>query len=148
MYTVTKTYDHSEGLSCVFRQWRADSHCNMLHGYALAIELVFEADTLDSRNWVIDFGGFKDIRRELHYWFDHTTLVASDDPRMTEFNALNLIGLINLRIIPAVGAEKFAEFIFNLIADLLNRQNGSHAILKSVKVSEHGANAATYSKIR
>ncbi|SVB70610.1 uncharacterized protein METZ01_LOCUS223464, partial [marine metagenome] len=28
MYQSTKTYGNEVGLSCCFRQWRADSHCN------------------------------------------------------------------------------------------------------------------------
>ena len=35
MYQSTKTYGNDVGLSCTFRQWKADSHCNKLHGYSL-----------------------------------------------------------------------------------------------------------------
>ncbi len=32
IYRSTKSYDHSEGLSCCFRQWRAThSHCSLVH---------------------------------------------------------------------------------------------------------------------
>ncbi len=42
IYRSTKMYDHNEGLSCCFRQWRAtDSHCRLIHGYALAFKFVF-----------------------------------------------------------------------------------------------------------
>mgnify|MGYP001588063145 CR=1 FL=1 len=49
-YKSTKTYGHAIGLSAAFRQWRADSHCKYLHGYALAVKFVFEAGELDSRD--------------------------------------------------------------------------------------------------
>ena len=52
-----KTYTHATGHSCAFRQWRADSHCNLIHGYALQFELQFGSDGLDEKNWVVDFGG-------------------------------------------------------------------------------------------
>ena len=55
-YRVTKTYGNERGLSCAFRQWRADSHCNLIHGYSLGFRFVFEAAQLDDRNWVYDFG--------------------------------------------------------------------------------------------
>ena len=42
-----KTYGHNTGHSCAFRQWRADSHCNLIHGYALQFELEFGSDGLD-----------------------------------------------------------------------------------------------------
>ena len=72
-YYSTKTYDHNEGLSCAFRQWRADSHCNLIHGYALGFEITFEAEELDDRNWVIDFGDLGVLKKWLKEMFDHTT---------------------------------------------------------------------------
>lgn len=33
----TKTYGHNIGLSAVFRQPHADSHCRFLHGYSLQL---------------------------------------------------------------------------------------------------------------
>ncbi|HEX2555077.1 MAG TPA: hypothetical protein VHL98_15360, partial [Microvirga sp.] len=47
IYRSTKVYDHNEGLSCCFRQWRAThSHCRLLHGYALAFKFVFATHEL------------------------------------------------------------------------------------------------------
>lgn len=48
-YKSTKLYGHEIGLSAAFRQWRAESHCRFLHGYALAVRFEFEADELDVR---------------------------------------------------------------------------------------------------
>ena len=42
-YVSTKTYGHEVGLSCAFRQHKADSHCAKLHGYALSVKVEFEA---------------------------------------------------------------------------------------------------------
>lgn len=42
VYRSTKTYGHNAGLSCAFRQWKANSHCKYLHGYALSFKFVFE----------------------------------------------------------------------------------------------------------
>lgn len=47
-YISTKTYRQIG--SVAYRQWRADSHCHNLHGYALSFHFEFEADTLDARN--------------------------------------------------------------------------------------------------
>ena len=64
IYRSTKSYDHSEGLSCCFRQWRAThSHCRLVHGYALAFKFVFATHRLDERHWCFDFGGLKPIPR-------------------------------------------------------------------------------------
>mgnify|MGYP003653978941 CR=1 FL=1 len=47
--------------STAFRQWRADSHCKLIHGYRLQCKLWFTADELDDKNWVFDFGGCREI---------------------------------------------------------------------------------------
>lgn len=62
-YISTKQYGHELGLSCAFRQWKADSHCKYIHGYALAFKFKFETDTLDSNNWVVDFGNLKELKK-------------------------------------------------------------------------------------
>ena len=77
-YISTKTYTHLGPVA--YRQWRADSHCNLIHGYALSFHFEFETNDLDARNWVVDFGGLKPLKGNLEDWFDHTLLVAQDDP--------------------------------------------------------------------
>ena len=138
MYQSTKTYGHEVGLSCCFRQWRAThSHCRFLHGYALSVKLTFESETLDERNWVQDFGGLKDVKNWLKETFDHKTVIAEDDPEVKTFAILQSKGLIDCVIIPNVGCEAFAKYIFDHVSfDIPN--------LKSVEVREHGANSAIY----
>ena len=104
IFRTTKTYDHTEGLSCCFRQWRAShSHCRLVHGYALAFRFVFATHQLDERNWCVDFGGLKPLKTWLHQMFDHTMIVAEDDPCLPEFQKLADGGLVELRILPSVG---------------------------------------------
>ena len=148
----TKTFGNDRGLSCCFRQWKSThSHCSQLHGYSIGVKFVFESETLDERNWVYDFGGFKPIKEWLEYAFDHTTIIAEDDPHRKEFENLSKIGgIVNLRIVPAVGCEKFAEMIYNYTAKYLE-DHRDHLLnptvrLKSVEVFEHGANSAVYEK--
>ena len=85
-----KTYSHSTGHSCAFRQWKADSHCNLIHGYALQFEFTFGGDELDSSNWIVDFGGLKPLKEWLKFMFDHTYLLGSDDPEFETFQRKNL----------------------------------------------------------
>lgn len=90
-YQSTKTYGTDRGLSCCFRQWKAThSHCSTLHGYSLGFKFIWESETLDTRNWVFDFGGMKPIKNWLDYMFDHTILVAEDDPALELFKMLSL----------------------------------------------------------
>lgn len=88
-YYSTKTYGTDRGLSCCFRQWRAThSHCSTLHGYSIGIKLVFESETLDDRNWVFDFGGLKQFKDWADAMFDHTLVIAEDDPHLDFFKAM------------------------------------------------------------
>ena len=157
----TKTYGNDRGLSCCFRQWRSThSHCSLLHGYSIGIRLIFECDSLDERNWVMDFGGLKEFKKWAEHMFDHTLIVAEDDPHLEFFEQMAEIGeisnisdttaLCDLRIVPAVGCERFAEMAYNTMQDILNDSiaNGSAlnatVRVKSAEVFEHAGNSAIY----
>ncbi len=146
-YTVTKTYGNQNGISACFRQWRArGTHCRFLHGYALGFRFKVEAKTLDERNWVFNFGDFKWIKELLFTTFDHKTVVAADDPNISEFRELELAGIIQLVVLPDVGCEKFAEYIFNQCAHQIATLTSFRAKLVSVECFEHAANSAEVSK--
>jgi len=147
MFTVTKRYPHSLGLSACFRQPTAESHCRFLHGYPLAFDITFGALTLDLNGWVADFGGLKWIKDLLVENFDHKTLIAEHDPHIATFYDLNTKGLIDLNVVPGVGCEEFARFVYDLIFDRLQQGDDYFdVILLSVKVSEHEGNSATYAR--
>jgi 6-pyruvoyltetrahydropterin/6-carboxytetrahydropterin synthase len=159
----TKTYGNDRGLSCVFRQWRSNhSHCSLLHGYSIGVKVIFECETLDERNWVMDFGGLKDFKHWLEYMFDHTTLIAKDDPFLETFKVLSELKVTeggslieegrvcDLRVVDAVGCERFSELAYNKMQEFLEGQKGLGLLLnetvrvKSVEVFEHDANSAIY----
>ena len=145
VWRVIKAYDHAEGLSCCFRQWQAgDSHCRYLHGYALAFRFTFVTDTLDDRGWCIDFGGLKPLRAWLLEVFDHTTLVAADDPELPVLTALDRQGLIQLRVLPAVGCEAFARHAWAWADAFARGQTGDRVRMECVEVSEHAGNTASF----
>ena len=141
-YATIKRYGHERGLSCAFRQWRAASHCSLLHGYALAFEFRFVSSELDANNWVIDFGALKPLEEWLRGTFDHTTVVASDDPSLATFEELDAGELIDLRVIESTGCEKFAELAFDWATAFINKLTDGRVLVESVKVSEHGSNSA------
>jgi len=141
-YRSHKHYGHERGFSCAFRQWRADSHCRLIHGYALAVTLEFGSDKLDERNWVMDFGGLGEVKAFLANLLDHTLLVAEDDPMIMHLGELAKHGLADIRILPAVGCEALAEYIFQSIIHKFALPKGVH--LLSVRIDEHGANGASY----
>ena len=152
MFTSTKVFD---GFSCCFRQWKANTtHCQYLHGYGVSFKVWFEGD-LDHRNWVWDFGGMKraktlidDMQPKvwMDYMFDHTVIVAKDDEYLDYFMKLEESGVIQLRIVEATGAEKFAEFIFNKLNKFVKEETNNRVKVKQVEFREHGKNSAIYSE--
>lgn len=140
----SKTFGNDRGLSCAFRQWRADSHCRLIHGYSLGFKFIFEADSLNEKNWVYDFGNTKWIKEYLDRVFDHTLVVASDDPELDAFKELDKLGVCDLIILEAVGCEKFAEYVYKDIAPTVESQTDGRVRLKVVECFEHGSNSASY----
>ena len=174
-YLSTKTYGNDRGLSCCFRQWRSThSHCSLLHGYSIGIKLIFESETLDDRNWVMDFGGLKAFKEWSEYMFDHTLVIGADDPHLDKFQALASLGLndvggvCDIRIVEAVGCEKFSQLAYETMKNILKTFQagnswflvsqdgttlkefqcrypvGKGVKLRSVEVFEHNANSASY----
>lgn len=144
-YYSTKRYGHELGLSACFRQWRAKSHCNQLHGYALAFTFTFGCSELDENGWVLDFGALKPVKQWLEETFDHKLLVARDDPHHSILN--NYVGgvLADVITVRATGAEAFAELAHDYVSSWLAfGEHGPRVYCKSVEVSEHGANSAIY----
>lgn len=143
IYHSTKTYGHDIGLSCAFRQWKADSHCNKLHGYALSVHLDFAAVQLDDRNWVVDFGSLKPLKAQLADFFDHKTIVAADDPHLAYFREGERLGVLDLIVTDTLGCERFAETIAVWTENWLTSNELRHRVrLATVEVKEHCGNSA------
>jgi 6-pyruvoyltetrahydropterin/6-carboxytetrahydropterin synthase len=149
-YRSIKRYGHDLGLSACFRQHRATSHCSKLHGYALAFRFVFECDERDERGWVMDFGGLKALKSQLEMTFDHSLMVAADDPMKDELCQLSGIGLADVIVVPEVGCEAFAKLAFDIAVGVLDLNypmevHGARRLrVISCECAEHGANSAIY----
>lgn len=147
MYRSTKRYGHDLGLSAVFRQWRATSHCNQLHGYALGFRFEFGCTTLDENGWVVDFGSLKPLKDMLVSMFDHKLVIASDDPQRPVFEHLQAIKLADVVVHKRVGCEAFAQVAYEF-ADVALRMLPDHfergLCVVSAECMEHGANSAIY----
>ncbi len=149
-FQSTKLFD---GFSTVFRQWKAEgTHCKFLHGYGVSFRVWFEGE-LDERNWVWDFGGMKRAKNTIDgknpkewmdYMFDHTTIVATDDPGIGGFRTMNELGIIQLREIEAVGAEQFAKYIYDKLNTFIQEETNSRVSVVRVEFMEHNKNTAIY----
>jgi 6-pyruvoyltetrahydropterin/6-carboxytetrahydropterin synthase len=149
-FQSTKLFD---GFSTVFRQWKAEgTHCRFLHGYGVSFRVWFEGE-LDERNWVWDFGGMKrasstidgkNPKEWMDYMFDHTTIVATDDPGISGFRTMNELGIIQLRELEAVGAEQFAKYIFEKLNTFVQEETSGRVSVVRVEFMEHNKNTAIY----
>ena len=149
-FQSTKIFD---GFSTVFRQWKAnETHCKFLHGYAISFKITFEGN-LDEKNWVWDFGGMKranttidgmNPKAWMDYMFDHTTIMAEDDPHLGFFEGMHVKGIIQLRVIPATGAEQFAKYIYDKVNAFVLEETNNRVSVAQVEFSEHNKNSAIY----
>ena len=158
----TKTYGNDRGLSCCFRQWRAShSHCSTLHGYSIGIKLIFECETLDDKHWCMDFGGLKEFKAWADHMFDHTLIIAHDDPHLEFFKQMALIdtnwtlpetsldemkvdrnnfepyqrgSLCDLRIVEGVGCEMFAKMCYDKMAEIIATKDSRYPINPNVRI--------------
>jgi len=149
-FQSTKIFD---GFSTVFRQWRADgTHCQFLHGYGISFKITFEGE-LDERNWVWDFGGMKRAKGTIDgmnpkawmdFMFDHTTIIAEDDKYLELFKDMDAGKLIQLRVIPATGAEQFAKYIYDKVNKFVLEETNNRVRVTQVEFKEHNKNSAIY----
>ena len=149
-FQSTKVFD---GFSCVFRQWRAEgTHCKYIHGYGVSFRVWFEGE-LDERNWVWDFGGMKRAKGTIDgknpkawmdYMFDHTMIIAEDDPYVNAFKEMDRVGVAQVRIIPAVGAEQFAKYIYEKLDAFIQEETAGRVKVARVEFMEHNKNTAIY----
>lgn len=149
-FQSTKVFD---GYSTVFRQWRAEgTHCSFLHGYGISFKIVFEGE-LDERNWVWDFGGMKRAKNTIDgmppkawmdYMFDHTYIIAEDDPFLPLAIEMDKTEIAQVRVIPATGAEQFAKFIYDKVSEFIKIETEGRVRVVSVEFREHTKNSAIY----
>ena len=143
-YYSTKTYGHNIGLSAVFRQPLAHSHCKFLHGYSLQFKFVFGCEELDERNWVVDFGGLKPLKKWLEDSFDHKVVVDRADPLLYKLSELESSGLAELTLFDGVGVEKFAEHAHKFADQLVREMTDNRCYCVSAECAEHGSNSAIF----
>ena len=101
---------------------------------------MLESPTLDVNNWVYDFGKFKFLETWLKERFDHTLLVAKDDPELNLIKSLNKKAAKIIEM-DKISCEYFAKLTFNYIEETLADLD---ITVVSVEVSEHDSNSAGF----
>jgi len=71
-------------------------------------------------------------------------IIAEDDPELRAFQQMDTVGVAQVRVIPATGAEKFSEYIYNKLNEFVKTETNNRVRVTKVKFMEHGKNAAYY----
>lgn len=147
-FSAVKTFPN---MPCAHQQWfdtdetgeDFSGSCAKFHGYDRSVTLKIEG-IIDGHGWVFPFGHFKQIRKFLEYYFDHTALIGADDPRLAgtiEFN--KHAKLFNLRVMPyGVSMEMSALFIWIWVNAYVFKVTKGRCVLTSIECREHEKNAA------
>ncbi len=131
--------------SAAFRQWKSThSHCQYIHGYRLTADITFETNELDDKGWVADFGGLKELRKDLENTFDHKLVVAANDPHIDLLKMLDETGVAQVVVLQdGVGCERFAAYVLDKADSFINEATNGRVRVKSVQINEHEKNFAT-----
>jgi 6-pyruvoyltetrahydropterin/6-carboxytetrahydropterin synthase len=131
MYSVTKRIEFCYG----HRLLEYEGMCRHPHGHNAVAEIEIQADALDARNMVADFG---DIKRIVKGWvdreIDHRMILRHDDPLVQSLRALGE-PMYLLDSNPTV--ERIARLLFDI-----SRQHGLPVV--RVTVWETPTSWATY----
>jgi len=141
MYISTKKFI---GYPCAHRQWKDEGHCRFIHGYSREFTFWFKATHLDSKKWVMDFGGFKEFKIFLDDFFDHSCLINNDDPELPLFKEMDKKGILKLRTLDNVGMEGTSEFLYKKMNDYLDQKTNGRVWCFRVETRENEKNSGIY----
>jgi len=123
-YKYVSTKEYVDAFPVAYRQWRADDKpgpvpgCNKIHGYAFSMKFYFGTNDLDVRNWVVDYGSLGPLKEFLQSQFDHTLLVASDDPHIDWYREANNRGIAKVIELPNLGCECLAQMLYDYVNEV------------------------------
>ena len=133
-FHMRKLFDH---LPCCHRSWANHGKRFFLHGYERTFEIEFAcAQTEPDTGMVVDSSSVREIRIALRYQFDHTTLVAVDDPQRDLFELLAERGVIDLRIMDNTGMEGSAAWVFDTADRIVGLATGGRVWVSRIKARE------------
>ena len=144
MFTSSKRFGP---ISVGHRQWKSSSHCSFVHGYGRVVDITVACKERDSKGWVMDFGGLKEIKQWLWDKWDHKLLIANDDPLISTFHELHIAKGCDLMVMPegyGPGIEDSCKYLFDKIGDMVRVQTNKRVRVKKVRIYEHEYNWAEY----
>ena len=80
----------------------------------------------------------------MDHMFDHTFVVAEDDPFKESFLKMDEAGVAQVRVVPAVGAERFAEYVYTKVNEFVQKETEGRVRVVRVEFMENHKNSAIY----
>ena len=131
------------GFPCTHRAWRSEGHCRFIHGYNRSFHFTFICNQTDENGWVMDFGGLKKVRAFLNFYFDHTFLIAEDDPELELFKEMDKKGIVQLRILPNTSMEGTARYVLKEVQNIISTIVKDRVVLiEKLEVMENEKNSS------
>ncbi|SON59939.1 hypothetical protein MSIMFI_01426 [Mycobacterium simulans] len=131
-------------LPCCHRSWSRQGKRFFLHGYERMFEIEFAcAETEPGTGLVLDTHCLKDVRAALRRQFDHTTLIAADDPQLDLFQMLADQGVIDLRIMDSTGMEACAAWVFDTVERIVGKATDGRVWVSRIEARENRNNVIT-----
>ena len=92
----------------------------------------------------MDFSRLKEVKAWLDDMFDHTCLINADDPELETFEDLDKRGIIQLRVLPNVGMEATAKYVYEHVQTMLDKSEGGRVKIDAVECRENEKNSGWY----
>lgn len=118
--------------------------CASIHGYDRSVHFTFSGD-IDDHGWIFPFGDLKPVKKFLEYYFDHTTVLSADDPRLPTLTPeiTEPGGILNtLRVLPyGVSMEMSSLFIWEHVNAYIMNLTKERVYVSKVEMKEHDRNS-------
>ena len=138
-------------LPCGHAQWfdkESDGSagaCSAVHGYDRSVKMTFVGE-VDEMGWIVPFGELKGVKEFLEYYFDHTTVIPANDPRLDAFHTVNEMSdppMFKLRVLPyGVSMEMSSRFIWEQVNPFIFAVTDGRCYVEKVESIEHDSNSA------
>jgi 6-pyruvoyltetrahydropterin/6-carboxytetrahydropterin synthase len=135
-----------DNLPCCHRSWANPGKRFFLHGYERTFEIEFAcAETEPDTGLVLYPNALKEVQEVLRKQFDHTTLIAMNDPDRDLFELLADRGVIDLRVMENTGIGGSAAWVFDTVDSIVGKATRGRVWVSRIKARESDTNRVTLS---
>jgi 6-pyruvoyl-tetrahydropterin synthase len=126
-----------DDLPCCHRSWANQGKRFFLHGDERTFEIEFAcAETEPGTGLVVDDNTLNQVRAAIRDQFDHTSLIAVDDPQRDLFDLLADRGVIDLRIMDNTATAGSAAWAFETVERIVGQATAGRVWVSRIKARE------------